>query len=163
MNDKQTRFVEEYMIDLNATQAAIRAGYSPRSASAQGAENLTKPYIAAEIARRQAEQSKRTGINTDRVLLELAKIGFANIADVVNLDEGTVREGSSRDDTAAVQSVKVKRIPTDSGDIVEREIKMYDKTKALVELGKHVGLFDSKIKLNGVLTVAFEGEGEVED
>lgn len=63
MTDKQKRFCEEYMIDLNATQAAIRAGYSPKTAHQTGAENLSKPVIQNCIAQLQAEQSRRTGVN----------------------------------------------------------------------------------------------------
>ena len=84
MTKKQKRFVEEYLIDLNATQAAIRAGYSPHTAKDIGCENLAKPNIAAAISQAMAERSRRTGINQDRVLQELARIGFAKITDVVD-------------------------------------------------------------------------------
>jgi len=70
---KQQRFVEEYLIDLNATQAAIRAGYSPESAKEIGCENLTKPNIKAAIDKAMAERSRRTGITQDRVLREQPK------------------------------------------------------------------------------------------
>ena len=79
MTKKQKRFVEEYLIDLNATQAAIRAGYSPATAKEIGCENLTKPNISEAIAKAMAERSRRTGVNQDRVLQELAKIAFAKI------------------------------------------------------------------------------------
>lgn len=78
LTDKQKRFVEEYMIDLNATQAAIRAGYSPKSANEIAAENLAKPSIANEIAKLQAEQSKKTGVTAERVIRELAVMAFAD-------------------------------------------------------------------------------------
>lgn len=153
LSTKQQRFIEEYLIDLNATQAAIRAGYSPQTAAVIGAENLIKPNIHDAISRAMAERSKRTGINADRVLTEMAKIGFANIVDVADIAEASLRGDANRDDTAAIASIKVKRIPTEDGEIVEREIKMYDKTKALIELGKHVGLFDTKLKINGIVPV----------
>ena len=70
MTKKQKLFVEEYLIDLNATQAAIRAGYSPDTAGSIGGENLKKPEISAAIAKAMAERSKRTGINQDRILQE---------------------------------------------------------------------------------------------
>ena len=69
MTKKQKRFIEEYLIDLNATQAAIRAGYSPDTAKSIGSENLTKPDIKAQIARAMAERSRRTGVNADRVII----------------------------------------------------------------------------------------------
>lgn len=150
---KQKRFVEEYLVDLNATQAAIRAGYSPQTAYAIGNENMNKEYIKAAIDKAIAERSRRTGINQDRVLLELAKIAFLNPADVVNMDAATVRGEANRDDTAAIASVKVKTIPTEDGDIVEREVKIYDKIKALELLGKHLGTFKENINLSGEIGV----------
>ena len=81
MTKKQKRFIEEYLIDLNATQAAIRAGYRPDNAYSIGSENLRKPEIKAAVDKAMAERSKRTGINQDRILMELARIGFAKITD----------------------------------------------------------------------------------
>ena len=71
---KRERFVEEYLIDLNATQAAIRAGYSPKTAYSIGHELMKIPEVRARIYKAMAERSKRTGINADRVLRELGKI-----------------------------------------------------------------------------------------
>lgn len=137
MTKKQKRFVEEYLIDLNATQASIRAGYKPDNAYSIGSENLRKPEIKAAVDKAMAERSKRTGVNQDRIVRELARIGFANIKDVVDLKTGKIREGASEDDLACIQSIKVK--PGEFG--VERETKMYDKRSALVDLGKHLGMF----------------------
>lgn len=158
LTDRQKRFVEEYMIDLNATQAAIRAGYSAKTAGSIGEENLRKPEIESAIMTAKAERSRRTGITADRVLAELAKIGFANITDVANLDEASINGGAERDDTAAIQSIKVKRIPTDDGDIVEREVKMYDKGKALEQLGRHLGIFNDKLRLEGGVSVVIHDD-----
>lgn len=137
MTKKQKRFIEEYLIDLNATQAAIRAGYKPGTAYSIGSENLKKPEIKAGIDKAMAERSKRTGINEDRILLELARIGFAKITDVVDPKTGKIKEGALEDDLACIQSIKIK--PGEFG--TEREIKMYDKKSALVDLGKHLGMF----------------------
>lgn len=137
MTKKQKRFIEEYLIDLNATQAAIRAGYKPGTAYSIGSENLKKPEIKAGIDKAMAERSKRTGINQDRILLELARIGFAKITDVVDPKTGKIKEGALEDDLACIQSIKIK--PGEFG--TEREIKMYDKKSALVDLGKHLGMF----------------------
>ena len=129
MTKKQKRFAEEYLIDLNATQAAIRAGYSPGTAKSIGSENLTKPDIQARIAKAIAERSKRTGVNADRVVTELAKIAFVNASDVIDADTAK----------------------TFGEDGLEREIKMADKLKALELLGKHLGMFKDKVELSGVL------------
>lgn len=145
MTKKQKRFVEEYLIDLNATQAAIRAGYSPHTAKDIGCENLAKPNIAAAISQAMAERSRRTGINQDRVLQELARIGFAKITDVVDPETAKIKSDASDDDLACIQSIKIK--PNEFG--TEREVKLYDKKSALVDLGKHLGLFKDKLELNG--------------
>ena len=150
---KQKRFIEEYLIDLNATQAAIRAGYSPESAKEIGCENLTKPNIKAAIDKAMAERSRRTGISQDRVLQELAKIAFVNPTDVINMDEATIKGDANREDTAAIASVKVKTIPTEDGDIMEREVKICDKLKALELLGKHLGMFTDKLNVNAEMAV----------
>lgn len=149
MTRKQERFVEEYLVDLNATQAAIRAGYSPATAKDIGCENLAKPNIRARIDTAMAELSRRTGVNQERVIRELARVAFVNAADVIDFDTATIRSGAARDDTAAVASVKVKTIPTMDGEGVEREIRIADKLKALELLGKHFGMFTDNINLTG--------------
>ncbi len=92
---KQQRFVEEYLIDLNATQAAIRAGYSPKTAYSIENELLNKPEIRARIDITLAERSKRTGVNADRVIQELARIAFVNPTEVVNAEDATLKDGVS--------------------------------------------------------------------
>lgn len=146
MTKKQKLFVEEYLIDLNATQAAIRAGYSSETAYSIGSENLKKPEIRARIDKAMAERSKRTGINQDRVLQELAKIGFANIRDVVDPDTAKVLPQAKEEDLACIQSIKVK--PNEWG--TEREVKMYDKKAALVDIGRHLGIFKDKVEVSGL-------------
>ena len=148
MTKKQKRFIEEYLIDLNATQAAIRAGYSPDTAKSIGSENLTKPDIQARIAKAMAERSRRTGVNADRVVMELAKIAFVNASDVIDAETATLKPDAAPEDTAAIQSVKVKTFGEDG---LEREIKMADKLKALELLGKHLGMSKDKVELSGSL------------
>lgn len=163
LTDKQKRFIDEYLIDLNATQAAIRAGYSPKTANEQGSRLLANVSIRARIEQAMAERSKRTGINQDRVLRELARIAFVNAADVINFDSATIAEGASEDDTAAIASVKVKTIPTPDGDGIEREIRLADKLKALELCGKHLGMFNDKVDANVPVTVVINydyGDGE---
>lgn len=147
MTKKQKLFVEEYLIDLNATQAAIRAGYSPETAQEQGSRLLSNVMVKKEIDKAMAERSRRTGVNADRVVMELAKIAFVNAVDVIDHATATVKSDASPDDTAAIQSVKVKTFGEDG---LEREIKMADKLKALELLGKHLGMFRDKLELSGV-------------
>ena len=139
---KQKRFVDEYLTDLNATQAAIRAGYSPISARDTASKNLTKPDISGAISKAIAERSQRTGVNQDRIILELAKIAFLNTADVIDFTNATVLEGASRDDTAAIAGVKVRKAVTETAEIVEHEVKTHDKLRALELLGKHLNMFN---------------------
>ena len=152
---KQQKFVEEYLIDLNATQAAIRAGYSSKTAHEQGAQLLAKLSIKTAIDKAIAERSRRTGITQDRILRELAKVAFVNAIDVINMDEATIRGDANREDTAAIASVRVKTIPTESGsgEITEREVKVYDKIKALELLGKHLGMFTDKLNVNAEMAI----------
>lgn len=157
---KQKKFVEEYLIDLNATQAAIRAGYSTESAKEIGCENLTKHNVKAEIDKAIAERSRRTGINQDRVLRELAKIAFVNPGDVINLNQATVKSDAKEEDLAAIASVKIKNIPTEDGEITEREIKLCDKLKALDLLGKHLGIYDKKDAEDKNLTITINKASE---
>ncbi|KAF5059330.1 Terminase small subunit [anaerobic digester metagenome] len=161
MTHKQQRFVEEYLIDLNATQAAIRTGYSPKTANEQGARLLANVSISSAVAVALAERSKRTGINADRIIQELAKLAFVNPTDVINMESASIKSDASRDDTAAIASVKVKITPTEDGYITEREVKTYDKIRALELLGKHVGLYTDKQDINLNSQVTFVGENEI--
>ena len=94
---KQQRFVEEYLIDLNATQAAIRAGYSPKTANEQGARLLANASVQEAIAKAMAERSRRTGISQDRVIQELARIAFVNPKNIIDFEDASgvypVRKG----------------------------------------------------------------------
>lgn len=150
---KQEVFVNEYMVDLNATQAAIRAGYSPATAKEIGAQNLSKLNIRARIDQALAERAARTGVNADRVIRELARIAFVNAPDIINFDDATIKDDANRDDTAAIASVKVKTIPTEEGEGIEREIRLADKLKALELLGKHLGMFTDNIRMSGDMGV----------
>lgn len=150
LTDKEQRFVDEYLIDLNATQAAIRAGYSTSAARTQSYLLLQKSKIRDAVEAKMAVRARRTGVNQDRVVRELARIAFLNMTDVIDMDDATIIHGATKEDTAAIASVKVKKIPTKEGDIVEREIKVADKLKALELLGKHFGMFQDNVKVTAV-------------
>lgn len=153
LNEKQARFVDEYLIDLNATQAAIRAGYSTKTAQEQSSRLLSNVMVQNAIAKAMAERSKRTGINQDRVILELAKIALLNPNDLINPNSASVRPEASDDDLACIQSsVKVKISDTEKGHMIEREVRLADKIKALELLGRHLGMFKDKIELSGIDT-----------
>lgn len=150
LTEKQKRFIEEYLIDLNATQAAIRAGYSTKTAEQIGFQLLNKTSVSEEIKKKMAERSKRTGINADRVLHELAKIAFANAKDIINFEDASVQEYANKDDLACIQSVKVKKQISEKGETEERQVVMYDKKSALELLGKHLGMWKDKVEVSGI-------------
>ena len=138
MTEKQKRFVEEYLIDLNATQAAIRAGYSVKNADKIGSELLGKTGVQKAVSEAIAERSRRTGVNQDRVVRELARIAFSNFSDIVDPDTARIKEDATEDDLACIQSIKIK--PNEFG--TEREVRLFDKRAALVDLGKHLGMWN---------------------
>lgn len=159
---KQQRFVEEYLIDLNATQAAIRAGYSVKTAKEQGSQNLTKLNIQQAISEHMAERSKRTGVNQDRVVLELAKIAFVKMTDLVD-SKCKIKSDAADDDLACIESMKYKETKSDAGTSVEREVKVASKLKALELLGKHLGMWNDRMDVNVNIPVVISGEEQLED
>lgn len=148
LTEKQKRFADEYLIDLNATQAAIRAGYSPRSAGEQASRLLKNAKVRAYIDERMAELSRRTGVNQERILRELARIAFVNAPDLINMADATVREDATVDDMAAIASVRVKIIPTENGQGIEREIRLADKIRALDLLGKRFAMWTERQQID---------------
>ncbi len=146
LTPKQLKFVQEYLIDLNATQAALRAGYSQRTAQRIGSENLSKPLVAEAIAQAQAERAKRTEVKADRVLLELARIAYARITDVVDSgpDGLTLKQSSDVPDDAAAAVAELRETRGRSGRNLR--VRMHDKLRAIELLGKHLGLFSGQVE-----------------
>ena len=144
MTPKQRAFVNEYMIDLNATAAAKRAGYSARTAMQIGEQNLRKVEIKAAIKISVDARAERTGITADNVLRELAKIGFGNIRDLFTA-EGNIKriEDMDPDVSAIIQSIEVVVKKGDDSASTEHtaKIKLWDKLAALDKMGRHLGLF----------------------
>lgn len=147
MNKRQERFCEEYLIDLNQTQAAIRAGYSARSAGQIASELLKKPNVRARVDEMLAERSRRTGVTQDRVVRELARIGFVKLTDVIDVENVQVKQDADEDDLAALQGVKVRKMRGEMMDSEEREFRLADKTKALELLGRHLGMFSDRAEV----------------
>jgi len=153
---KQQRFVDEYLIDLNATQAAIRAGYSKKTAQVQSARLLSNVMVSAAVAKGMETRSARTGITQDMVLRELAKIGFSDIRKVVRWGETMVRmveaeEGGTDDmvpyhglaliDSAEIDDDTAGAIAEVSQGKEGLKVKLHDKKGALVDIGRHLGMF----------------------
>ena len=144
---KQEKFCNEYLIDLNATQAAIRAGYSEKTAAVIGAENLIKPNIANFIQERQKELQEETGITQKRVLEEYAKIAFSDIRQMFDGNNMLLSLKDVPDDIAAcLSSVEVDQLWGASMDskvqIGEtKKVKVWNKINALDSLARHFGMF----------------------
>ena len=162
MTDKQKRFVEEYLIDLNATQAAIRAGYSPKTANEQGNRLLTNVSVQTELNKQMAKRSRRTGVTQDRVVRELAKIAFLDMTQVVD-DHGRIRDDATPEDRACIESIKYKSSSGDQGESVEREVKVASKLKALELLGKHLGMYSDKLNIEGAVPIVISGADELKE
>ena len=155
LTPKQAAFVQEYLCDLNATQAAIRAGYSAKTAAVIGVENLRKPNIDAAIQEAKQKRSERTEITADNVLAEIAKVAFSDVRRIFDKDGGLVRI-SDLDDAAAacVAGCDLVTISKGEGEVEHvAKIKLADKLKALELAGRHLGLFNDKLNLNADIHV----------
>ncbi|MED0681077.1 terminase small subunit [Aneurinibacillus thermoaerophilus] len=151
LNAKQRRFVEEYLIDLNATQAAIRAGYSVKRASEIGYQLLQKTTVSEAIAVEMARRSKRTEITQDMIVQQLAKIAFADLKEYVEWnEEGIQLKPSDGVDGTVLQSISEVNLPKGG---TKTEIKMNDKLKALELLGRHLGMFKDNVNVNATVGV----------
>jgi phage terminase small subunit len=152
LNPKQARFAEEYAASPNATQAAIRAGYSERSAGQIGERLLRNDEIAKAVERARQERSKRIGIDGDRVLLEFARVAFLDARKLFNPDGSLKRLDELDDDVAAaIAGLDVNELRDADGFVIGRakKIKLVDKLGALSKLAQHLGLLDPKITIKG--------------
>ena len=154
LTDKQQRFVDEYLVDLNATRAAIRTGYSANSAHVTGSRLLSDAKIMAAIEAGRAKLAKKLEITQERILNEMAKIGFSDIRKLFN-DTGALKRVEELDDDAVgcISSIEVvtKRVPGSDENEVEHtaKIKLWDKGSALLNMGKHLGMFTDKQEITG--------------
>lgn len=147
LNDKQQRFVTEYLVDLNATQAAIRAGYSEKTARSIGHELLTKPDVEAAVAAGRAKLSEKTGITAERVLAEIEKVAFANPRAVMAWGPGGVILRDSEELTEDEAAIISEVAETKDG----MRVKLHSKLDALGKLGQHLGLFKDRVEHSGTV------------
>ena len=140
LTPKQQAFISEYMIDLNATQAAIRAGYSPKTAMEQGYQLLHKTSVAEVIAEEQSKRAGKAGLSSKWVLKRLQDISDRCMtAEPVMMREGNewVESGEYKFDSSGAN-------------------------KSTELIGKHLGMFTDKLEVNGSMVV-FNGEKDLED
>ena len=135
LSPKQAAFVAEYLIDLNATRAAIRAGYSERTAGWTGCRLLRNAAVREAVEREQARRAERTGITADRVLAELANIAFADPRDLMEWGP----DGVTLKDSASLAEVA-------EGSGGTLRLKKHDKVKALELLARHIGMFRDRVE-----------------
>ncbi len=165
---RQAAFVQEYLVDRNATQAAIRAGYSAKSAGQMGSSLLKNPKVAEEIARRGREIASNLEVTAGRIIQELAAIGFSNIGDYLTPGEGGRQfdwSHLSRQQLSAIAEVTVFDY-AQGADVRDRRaqaagtrpirrirFRLHDKLAALSQLAKYVGLFDETVEGDKDLTI----------
>ena len=142
LTPKQRRFIDEYLIDLNATQAAIRAGYSEKTAYSIGLQNLKKLEIQAEIQKRRNRLQNKLEITQERVLQELAAIAFANGSDYAKVVNTGLLPTVEMIPTEELPPEKLPAIAGIKANQYGVEVKLHDKVKALELLGKYLGTFD---------------------
>lgn len=150
LTPKQATFVDEYLKDLNSTQAAIRAGYSARNAGKIGPELLGKTRIAAAIAERMGEREKRTEITQDRVLLEIARLALFDPRKLFNAD-GSPKSIQELDDDTAAAIAGLDVVATGNAEMgvgQVMKIKIADKNSALEKLARHLGMYNDKLDVN---------------
>jgi len=148
LEPKQIRFVEEYLVDLNATQAALRSGYGSNktSAASLGYQNLRRPAVAAAVAKALAE---RPGITSVRIVDEFAKIAFARAGDYATWGPDGVTIKASEDLTDDEQAAIAEVVETKTKDGGTKRIKLHDKVAALEKLARIFGMFTDKHEITG--------------
>ena len=157
MTPRQARFVAEYLVDFNATQAAARAGYSVKWVNTQGSRLLKRPHVQAAIAAAQQERAQRLVITADRVLEELMLIGFADMGDYLRLtpdgrarfDWSDLPAGATKAIAEITQEEFVAGRGKDGRRVRRTKFKLHDKRAALVDIGRHLGLFVTRHEVFG--------------
>ena len=154
LTPKQALFCKEYLVDLNATQAAKRAGYSEDTAKQIGSENLSKPAIAERIQKGMDARAIAVGIDADMVLAELCKLGTYNVQDFIVEGTDGLRAISDldRDHAAAITEITTRSIAGKDGDdtVIETKVKLADKGQNLERIGRHLKMFTDRIEHDGL-------------
>lgn len=161
MTPKQTRFVAEYLVDLNATQAAIRAGVPEKSAKTIGPRWLAHVGVAAAIAEGKAKQLEKADLSAARVLEEYRRISFLDVRTFYD-EAGNLKpvKDWTADQGASVSSFEVLIKNAKAGDGVTdtvHKIRLIDKSRTLNDLSKHFGLLTERVDLSGELVIRHEG------
>ena len=158
---KMERFAQEYVTDLNGTQAAIRAGYSPKTAKSKASDLLKDPRVQAAVEARLQELAERAKMTQEQVFQELVKVAKADMSTFAEWGPGGVvlkdSKGLRPEDTAAV--AEISQTVTEAGGT--KRIRLHDKLKALELLGRYFSMFSDNVNLKKdvAINVKIEGEG----
>ncbi len=154
MNDRQRRFGREYVIDQNGTQAAIRAGYSPKTATAMASRLLTNVKVRAYIAELTAPAVEAVKLSVERVLREMTRLAFYDMTAVLEVTDGkiTMRDPASLPEDLRRAIVGIKPV----GDEHQYECKFADKQKALDSLARHLQMFKDMVIVENVFRIVNE-------
>ena len=144
--------MDEYLVDLNGTQAAIRAKYSEHTACEIAAENLRKPHIQTALASRWADIQDSNTLKPEMVVAELAKLAFSNMQDYMSWGPNGVTWKDSTELTREQAAAIVEVITTETKEGTRTRFKLADKVGALNSLGKYFGMFIEKHEINGTIT-----------
>lgn len=143
---RRERFIAEYLIDLNSTQAAIRAGFSAKSAAQTGYKMLREPEIKAAVDAAQTEKLKKINIDTDWVLTRLARTADADIRKIFGGRQLKKPEDMDDDTAYAISSIEVETERGPDGELkLVTKIKVWDKGRALMDIGRHLSMFKDKL------------------
>lgn len=151
LNERQQLFVDNYLIDLNATQAAVRAGYSKKTARTIASKLLTNVDIMVAISAAQADRADRTKITQDRVLTEIGRIGLVDPRKAFDANNALLPVKEWPDEiSAAISSIKILEVRDAEGNVTgeTKEIKFWDKTAALTLAARHLGMLNDKVTLD---------------
>lgn len=167
LNARQRLFVQEYLVDLNASRAAIRAGYSPKTAMKWSCSMMKMPNIRKAVAAAIEARHQRVQVDQDRVIQEIARVAFADTTQVVNVRSGRVNIVETdllpEDTRRAIAEIH----ETVSASGCSLRVRLHDKIKALELLGRHLGLFVDRQEISGpggkVLTFAQLAEAAAKD
>ena len=165
LTDLQKKFIKEYLIDLNITAAALRAGYSEKTAYSIGQETFNKPHIQAAIQKEMNKRARRTEITADKVLEEYAKLGFSDVTDYLQVVTERILVGHDKETGEPISDISQFVLMKDTANIPKSKLaaiseikqakdgsisfKLHDKKGALDSIAKHLGMFAERVELTG--------------
>jgi phage terminase small subunit len=170
LTKRRAIFVREYLTDFNGTRSAVAAGYSENGAEVAASRLLRDVKVKAAIEAQTSERCEKLGVDADKILSELAKIGFSNMLDYLTIKDGDAYidfSGLTREQAAAMQEVTSETYTEIGDDGKKRKIKrtrfkLADKRGSLELLGRHLKLFTDKVELGGNVSLNLDPSKRLE-